>query len=135
MVNFRVAERERTPSDWMSPMDSFMSRHLFKTIVFLGLLSGAALYWDSLRGPERMQEEAAARGLPTTELSVREIRCSVCRDAMADALRKTKGVVDLAISRTGVTIVYEPNRTFPQQLADVVDALGFHASVQVGGSS
>ncbi len=107
----------------------FIGRNLFHVVILAGLIIWAALVWHSAHGPQRMRAEATARGLHVADLTVREIRCSICRVEMTQALRKTRGVADLEPSGNGLTVVYDEHQTSPERLAQTVSALGFQVSV------
>ena len=67
-----------------------------------------------------------------TTLQVDGMTCAHCRKRVEDALRAVKGVKSAAVDLEATTaeVVYHPDKTDPQQLAEAVNAAGYAARVQ-----
>lgn len=71
--------------------------------------------------------------MATTTLSIQGMTCGGCVKSVANALQREAGVekVEVVLEQGKATIDYDPAQTSPQQLAEVVDDIGFEASLPV----
>lgn len=122
------------------------SSHAGRRSVLLAVLlttSGASACTrgqDASRNPDTSAASAAAspaRTVPTSDtqhvvLAVKGMYCASCERTVATMLRRTAGVVraDVSVERGEATVSYDSARTSPEQLAQVVKALGYDASVK-----
>jgi len=65
-------------------------------------------------------------------LQVNGMYCTSCESTIATMLKRTAGVVRASVSvqRADAVIVYDPARTSPARLIDVIRSLGYTASVR-----
>lgn len=89
-------------------------------MVAAGLLGLGALAWFQVTAPGRLRAGVGAAGLKATDLSIREMGCSLCRAAILRSLERLDGVTQVAPSRKGVTVAYDPARLTPERIADLV---------------
>lgn len=68
--------------------------------------------------------------MATTTLNIQGMTCGGCVRSVTNALQASAGVskVDVALEPGTATIDYDPAVTSPQQLAELVDDIGFEAS-------
>ena len=71
--------------------------------------------------------------MATTTLTIQGMTCGGCVKSVTNALQREAGVekVDVVLEQGKATIDYDPAQTSPQQLAEVVDDIGFEASLPV----
>ena len=71
--------------------------------------------------------------MATTTLTIQGMTCGGCVKSVANALQREAGVekVEVVLEQGKATIDYDPAQTSPQQLAEVVDDIGFEASLPV----
>ena len=67
--------------------------------------------------------------MATTILNIQGMTCGGCVKSVTNALQREAGVekVEVALAQGTATIDYDPARTSPQQLAELVDDIGFEA--------
>ena len=58
--------------------------------------------------------------------------CTNCRDRIAGKLRKTPGIIEAAVSYedSSAEIIYDGGKISFQQIADIINQLGYRISVQ-----
>lgn len=68
--------------------------------------------------------------MATTILNIQGMTCGGCVKSVTNALQREAGVekVEVALEPGTATIDYDPAQTSPQQLAELVDDIGFEAS-------
>ena len=65
-------------------------------------------------------------------LHVEGMQCTSCESTITAMLKRTPGVVGAAVSveRAQAIVVYDPAKTSPAKLIDVIESLGYGAAVQ-----
>lgn len=68
--------------------------------------------------------------MATTILNIQGMTCGGCVKSVTNALQREAGVetVEVMLEQGRASIVYDPAQTSPQQLAELVDDIGFEAS-------
>ena len=68
--------------------------------------------------------------MANTTLNIQGMTCGGCVKSVTNALQREAGVetVEVSLEQGKATIAYDPAQTSPQQLADLVDDIGFEAS-------
>lgn len=68
--------------------------------------------------------------MATTTLNIHGMTCGGCVKSVTNALQRADGVekVEVRLEQGKASITYDPTQTSPQQLAEVVDDIGFEAS-------
>jgi copper chaperone len=68
--------------------------------------------------------------MATTTLNIQGMTCGGCVKSVTSALQREAGVekVEVVLEQGKATVDYDPAQTSPQQLAEVVDDIGFEAS-------
>ena len=112
------------------------TRRMAKPLLWLATLGVAALAFFPSYGVKLVGTPAAAvpyssATLQTAELKITGMDCEVCAGLIQRKLAETPGVVHAQVHYpAGDAIVkYDPTRTSPEQLAEVVNATGYKASL------
>lgn len=68
--------------------------------------------------------------MATTILNIQGMTCGGCVKSVTNALQREAGVekVEVVLEQGKATVAYDPAQTSPQQLAELVDDIGFEAS-------
>ena len=69
--------------------------------------------------------------MATTTLNIQGMTCGGCVKSVTNALQRKEGVekVEVLLEQGKATVDYDPAQTSPQQLVEVVDDIGFEASL------
>ena len=69
--------------------------------------------------------------MATTTLNIQGMTCGGCVKSVTNALQREAGVekVEVLLEQGQAIIAYDPAQTSPQQLAEIVDDIGFEASL------
>jgi copper chaperone len=69
--------------------------------------------------------------MATTTLNIQGMTCGGCVKSVTAALQREEGVekVEVLLEQGKATVDYDPAQTSPQQLVEVVDDIGFEASL------
>ncbi|HTH95744.1 MAG TPA: heavy metal-associated domain-containing protein [Rhodocyclaceae bacterium] len=67
----------------------------------------------------------------TATLNIQGMTCGGCVRSVTNALQGADGVekADVSLSDSKATVAYDPAQTSPQALAELIDDIGFEASV------
>jgi copper chaperone len=68
--------------------------------------------------------------MATTTLNIQGMTCGGCVKSVSNALQREAGVekVEVLLEQGKATVDYDPAQTSPQELAALVDDIGFEAS-------
>lgn len=68
--------------------------------------------------------------MATTTLNIQGMTCGGCVRSVTNALQREDGVeaVEVVLEQGRANITYDPAQISPQQLAELVDDIGFEAS-------
>ena len=69
--------------------------------------------------------------MATTTLNIQGMTCGGCVKSVTNALQREEGVekVEVLLDQGKATVDYDPAQTSPEQLVEVVDDIGFEASL------
>jgi len=69
--------------------------------------------------------------MATTTLNIQGMTCGGCVKSVTNALQREAGVekVEVVLEQAKATIIHDPDQVSAEQLAELVDDIGFEATV------
>lgn len=112
-------------------------KKILKTValpVLLAVLALAPTSWSRLIQGQGIYGvmPAHAAEVRTARLALKGLTCASCKYAVKAALSNLDGVeqADVSYKKMTATVLYDPDRTTPQQMVEVIEKAGYQAEVQ-----
>lgn len=103
----------------------------FVRVPLLAAATALCIGVGSQRAFAQAREMTVAADTQHVTIKVAGMYCASCEATVHTMLKRTRGVYSAAVDvKRGLAVIaYDPNRTTPQTLADVINRLGYKATL------